>query len=257
MNEPQERTPIASEPISVIVPVRNRGAKVADIVAAWLTQLDKRRQEYELLLVDDGSTDDTAARVEALTARHPRMHLLRPATGRGFGAALRTGLEAARYPLVAYAPGDPRYPPANLKALLKWIDKVDLVAGYRTTRPGPIRKTWRERVGRRLAGLLFGARLQDLGCWFVLARRAIFARIPIQSDGRFAHREIVAKANFLGCWMAEAPITVRPGPAEEADPWSEPGRQTWREAWQVFSHPDFGPATAPPSQSSCLLPPAP
>ncbi len=260
MNEPQERAPIVTAPLSVILPIRNRGAKAADIVDSWLTQLDKRRQEYELLLVDDGSTDDTAARAEALAARHPQIRCLRHATARGFGAALRTGLEAARHPLVAYAPGDPRYPPADLKVLLKWIDKVDLVVGYRTSRTGHLHKTWRERVGRRLAGLFFGVHLQDLGCWFVLARRAIFSRIPIQSDGRFAHVEILAKANFLGCWMTEAPITYRPGPTGEGDAWIEPSRQLWREAWRVFAQPDFGPPTAAPAvppQSSCPLPPLP
>jgi glycosyltransferase involved in cell wall biosynthesis len=259
MNQPQERTPIATAAISVILPVRNRGAKVADLVDAWLTHLDKRRQEYQLLLVDDGSTDDTAARAEALAARHPQVQCLRHATARGFGAALRTGLEAARHPLVAYAPCDARYPPSSLKALLEWIDKVDLVAGYRTTPTGPLRKTWRERLGRRLAGLFFGVHMQDLDCWFVLARRAIFSRIPIQSDGRFAHLEILAKASFLGCWMTEAAVKYRPSPAGEVDPWSEPGRQWWREALRVFSHPDFGPPNAEPavpSQSALSLPPA-
>lgn len=260
MNEPQERAPIATAPISAILPVRNQGAKVADVVESWLTHLAKRRHDYELLLVDDGSIDDTAARAEAVAARHPEVQILRHATSRGFGAALRAGLQAAQHPLVAYAPADPSYQAADLKALFKWIDAVDLVAGYRTIRTGPLRKTWRRRVVRRLAGLLFGAHLQDLGCWFVLARRAIFSRIPIQSDGRFAHLEIVAKANFLGCWMAEAPVTFRPGPAGEVDAWAEPGRQTWREGWRVFSHADFGPPSAPPAvppQSADPAPPAP
>lgn len=231
----EERPPIASAALSVILPVRNLEARLPEIVRAWVLELNTQRREYELLLVDDGSADATADRAKELAAQHPRLCPLRHDRPHGLGAALRTGLAAARHPLVAYAPGD-EYPPADLKALFQRIDKVDLVVGYRAARAGKRHRSWREWLHGRLVRLVFGLRLRDPGCRFVLARRDIFTRIPIQSDGPFAHVEILAKANFLACLMDEAPVSGR---AVMAD---EPERGVrWAEVYRVFSNPDFGP----------------
>lgn len=243
MYGPEERPPIATAPLSVILPAYNQESRLAEVVRAWVLELNIQRREYELLLVDDGSTDATAALAKELTDGHAHLRLLRHEKRRGFGAALRTGLAAARHPLVAYVPCNSRYQPTDLKSLFKWIDKVDVVIGYRTAQSRPVRKSWRERSAARLTRLFFGLRLRDPNCRFMLARREIFARIPIQSDGSFAHIEILAKANFLGCWMAEAPVTYRAGAAP--DVWVGSCRQSWREGFRVFAHPDFGPAVLP------------
>src|SRR5262249_46653834 len=150
---------------------------------------------------------------------------LRHGERRGDGAALRTALGTARYPLLFYTACDPRYRPADLRRLLKEIDRVHLVSGYRAGRPvprfwrwvGAVRRGrgrvvlahaapplpgwlgWKRHFGRLLVRMFFGVRNQDVTCPFRLVRRSIFGRIPLQSDGGFVHVEILAKANFLGC----------------------------------------------------------
>src|SRR5439155_13359564 len=93
--------------------------------------------------------------------------------------------------------------------------------------------------------------VHDVECAFRLFRRSIFARIPIQSSGPFAHVEILAKANFLGCWMAEAPVSYNPSPG--------PPSSYWAEAYHVFCEPDFGPVdpNAPPPAPAPDTPPPP
>jgi glycosyltransferase involved in cell wall biosynthesis len=263
-----ELPPIAMAPISVVLPAHNAEADVEDAVRGWVTYLDGLARPYHIYLVDDGSADRTAERAEVLADRHSRLQVLRHPSHRGFGAALRTALEAARDPLLVYCPCDRQYQPSDLKLLLKEIDRVDLVNGGRSgtpmpswlrvvghiyrgvvrlllgipLEPLPIWRGWKADVGARLIQLLFGVRLGDPGSAFKLFRRSIFPRIPIQSDGAFVHVEVLAKANFLGCLMTEVPVAHRPAGSEP--------QPIWADARSVFSHPDFGPAVLPDEKAA-------
>jgi pimeloyl-ACP methyl ester carboxylesterase len=185
---------------------------------------------------------------EQLIRRFPRLRLVQHPAGRGFGAALRAGLAKAHNPLLMYAPADGSYQPADLDRLLKWIDRADLVVGRRVGPVGQHPVGWRDRGYRWLIRVLFGLRLSDLGCRFLLARRAIFARIPIQSDGIFAHLEVLVKANFLGCLMTETRVAYRH--PEGATKEGGTNESFTAELYRVFSQPDFGPPFLPPEATA-------
>ena len=232
-------------------------------------------------MVDDGSADGTAARAEALLDRFPRLEVLRHETPRGVGGAVRTALAAAKQPLFFYTLCDPRYRPDDLPRLLAVIDPVHLVGGYRAGRPVPV--FWRTvgmltRVLCRivfgaaptplpgwlgvnghaawlLARVLFAVRNRDVLCPYRLVRREIFARIPLQSDGPFVHVEVLAKANFLGCILAEdVPLGDAQRPVR-AEPRDGPGEGFIKECMHVFDRPDFGPTVLP--AATALIPPSP
>ena len=263
--------PIASQPLTVALLARDDAAHAEELVAAWARHLDGMGRLYQLLLVDDGSGDGTASRAQALRDKFPRVEVLRHEAPRGVGAALRTAVAAARHSLFFYTLCDPRYRPDDLPRLLATIDPVHVVTGYRTGRPMPA--GWRAvgwlaramcRVvfsaapeslpgwlgvtghgARLLARVLFGVRSRDVLCPYRLMRREIFGRIPIQSDGPFAHVEVLAKANFLGCIMAEdVPLgdVGRPVPAAPRD---GPGQSFLKDCWRVFDRPSFGSAVLP------------
>jgi glycosyltransferase involved in cell wall biosynthesis len=194
--------------------------------------------------VDDGCTDRTRTLAEAWGARHPCLRVQAHPTRKGPGAALRTGLRAARFPLLVCTACDPGYRASDLAHLLKWIDQVDLVAGYRVRAKGSRGRSSNERVYRWVARLFFGVRFRDPGCRFVLARRSLFDRFPIQSDGDFAHVEVLAKANFLECLMTEVPVAYQPRGRRSAAR-REGLRQRLAGARRIFSHPDFGPPFPP------------
>ncbi|MBI1916162.1 MAG: glycosyltransferase family 2 protein [Planctomycetes bacterium] len=237
-----------------------------DLVRKWDALLRARGVEHEILLVDDGSTDRTVALAEELATSLAALKVLRHETRRGAGVLLRTGLAAARLPLVAYAPCDPAYEPVALTKLLAEIDRVHFVSGLRAGRrvPWPWRQAgrlwrlgerivfgptaavplpgwlgWRRHVADVLARVFFGVRLRDAGCPFKLFRREILARAPIQSDGDFAHVELLAKVNFAISWGNEVPLPIKapPGPPPKGSL-----RQLLRDACRVFSRPDFGPS---------------
>ncbi len=208
----------------------------------WITYLDTLGRDYEILAVDDGSIDRTGELFESLSSSHPRVRVFRHAYRRGLGAALRTGLAAAQYPLCLYADCNNGYCPSDLKVLLDAIDQVDLVAGFRVWTGRRPRTGIKEHFFRWLVRLAFGVKLKDIDCSFKLFRREILPRIPIQSDSSFAHAEILAKANFLGCLMTEVPVSCdasRNGEAPSALAWRR------REAYRLFRAPDFGPTVVP------------
>jgi glycosyltransferase involved in cell wall biosynthesis len=269
MPDPCERPPIAGAPLSVLLLACNEGAALEEVVAAWIAYLDGLKREYEVIVVDDGSSDDTAARCDALATQHPRARVLHHPDHRGLGAALRTALPAARSPLVFYTTADRQYEPSDLKHAFESIDKVDLVTGIRVSRCVPAwlrrlgalyrilarvlfglplepRRTWLgwSGFGRRwVARWAFGVRVEDAACAFHLFRRSALDRIVIQSDGAFALVEILAKANFLGLWLAETTVThhTRAKGGILAD--DLPSRYR-AEAWRVFTKPVFGPVPA-------------
>jgi glycosyltransferase involved in cell wall biosynthesis len=281
MSDRWQRTPIPTAPLSVVLTAQNVGPELEALVRTWAAQLDALGRPAEIILVNDGSTDDTRARADALAPLLPALQVHHHDSPRGLGAALRTGLAAARHPLLVTCTCDGQYRPEDLKPLLEAINRVDLVTGCRSGRRAPLgwralSALWRGLVrvlfglsltppvcwrgwsgsGRRwLARWLFGVRVHDPECAFRLYRRSVFRRIPIQSEGELAQVEILAKANFLGCLMDEVPVAHR-APERPAGRTRAQRRQFWRDLRRVFKDPDFGPAALPPEEPAPAEAPA-
>jgi hypothetical protein len=258
MPEPPQLPPIAKEPFSVLLLGQSDRPGLEEALAAWITFLDGLNQTFEIILVDDALLDRTVE----LGKHHPAIRVLRDPVRRGSGAALRLGLTAAQHPLLFYAPCDGSFQPKDIKLLFDQIDQVHVVVGHRVGRrvPFPLRVLgfswrlllrvlfglpvqplpawlgWRDHARNLFARYVFALRLHDVQSEFRLFRRSIFQRIPIQSNGAFAHVEVLAKANFLTAMMTDVPVSYQPlsSPAS----W-------WKEAWHIFAHPEFGPAVLP------------
>ena len=267
MPEFVELPPIANEALSVVLLADNDAVHLEKVVADWVTYLNGLDRDYEILLVDDGSMDGTVKLTTPLTDRFRRVKVLRHPARQGEGAALRTGLKMARYPLVCYVRCDPRFGPGELRKMLTQIDKVHLIGACCAGRPAPLfwricgsvnrllgrivlsHATepqpgwlgWKRHAGRLLARLVFGVRNPDVGCPYRLLRREILTRMPLQSNGPFVHVELLAKATFLGRYLGEdVPLGERARPFAFAER-DETGDGVWADAWRLFQQPDFGP----------------
>ncbi len=268
--------PIASQPISVVLLTRNQSAHLESLLAAWVTFLNGLDREYELIVVDDGSTDGTGELAEKLASGYRHVIVRRHERARGEGTALRTALAVTRHPLLFYTIGNAQYQPADLGRLLRKrpdqskpdleIDHVHILSASRSGRklPWPWRILgefwrlflrvlfgeapqrspgwlgWKRHAAALLARILFGIRYRDVACPFRLLRREILAYIPLQSDTCFVHVEILAKANYLGLMMGEE-VTLEPGryPPLTTEMSDEEWQQMKRDAWRVIRHPEF------------------
>ncbi len=272
--------PIASQPLSVVLLAHNPANHLETVLSSWVTVLGGLERDYELILVDDGSTDETAALTDKLASNDRCLRVLHHATRQGEGAALRTALTVARHPLLFYTLCDPHYQPEDLGRLLRKrvredkpeleLDCVHILTGSRAGGrvPWPWQGAgflwrifcrlllgqppermpgwlgWKRHLARALIRMLFGVRYHDIACPFRLHRREIFARIPIQSNGPFVHVEILAKANYLGLVMGEeAPLEPGHYPPLTVTHSTEEFQQMLADARQVIRHPDFGPAS--------------
>jgi glycosyltransferase involved in cell wall biosynthesis len=279
MSDPWQRSPIKTDPLSAVLLARDAGPELEEVVAAWAAHLDALERPYEILLVNDTGSADVGPRLDDLVKRLPALRVYHHDERRGLGAALRTGVEAARHPLLFYTTCDRQYRPEDLTRLLDAIDRVDLVTGCRDARPAPLwwrgpaaicrvvirvvfglslppRLCWLGRTGwgrRWLARWLFGVRVHDPECAFRLFRRSVFRRIPIQLDGDFAQVEILAKANFLGQLLDEVPVVHRPDGGLAAGP----EEHLWREVRRLFTAAEFGPVDLPPEEAPTAPEPGP
>lgn len=150
--------------------------------------------------------------------------------------------------MVGYVDSLTAYQPGDFNLLLDAIDSVDFVAAERTW-PPEVRPQRPGLLFRWLIRFLFGLRLRDPGSGIKLLRRSIVPRLPVQSNGAFAHIELLAKANFLGSLMAEVAVPYRPGSANlTRDPLLR------RDLLAVLRNPDFGPASLEPPVSALPVP---
>jgi len=167
--------------VSIVVPVRNEAGNIAPLIAEIAAALAARRA-FEIVYVDDGSTDGTADELSAQMKQNPWLRQVNHKVSCGQSAAIRTGVLAARAPIVVTLDGDgqndPAFIPALVDALEKGAPRIALVAGQRVGRKDTQFKKFQSRVanGVRAAVLRDGTR--DTGCGLKAFRREVFLALP-------------------------------------------------------------------------------
>ncbi len=196
--------------LSLVLHAFNEEAGIRQAVAEADAALSGLCKDYEILVVDDGSSDGTAAAVLVECVERRRVRLLRHAANRGYGAALRTGFSAARFELVGFTDADCQFHLDDLGRLLPLTKSAEIAAGYRVGRQDP----WRRRVlsggFNLLVRALLGTRVRDCDCALKVFRREALAELHPESDGFFVNAEMLARARQLGFAVAEAGVRHRP-----------------------------------------------
>lgn len=167
--------------------------------------------DYEVVIVDDGSTDRTAEIAARLAREHPHVRVISHPRNLGYGTALRTGFTGARKELILYTDGDNQFDIRDVRTLLPLMrEGVDMVVGYRQNRQDkPLRK-FVSRVYNFIIRMIFGLKVRDIDCAFKLFRKSVFDKVEIRSERFLVDTEILVKAKRAGLTIVETPVTHLP-----------------------------------------------
>ena len=196
--------------LSLVIPAFNEAAVIARAVAEAEAALALHFDRFEIIVVDDGSADATAAEVARVLPGAPHTRLVRHGANRGYGAALRTGFEAARYDLVAFTDADCQFDLTDLARLVPLAAETPVVVGIRTDRKDPWRRRFLSWGYNVLARTLLGTRVRDVDCALKVFRRDALAGLLPEARGFFVNTEMMTRARQLGLKVAEVPVTHRP-----------------------------------------------
>ena len=196
--------------VTVVVPVRNEAGNVAPLIAEIAGALDAQ-WAFEVVYVDDGSSDGTGAELARLNAQFPWLRHLRHRQSCGQSAAVRSGVQAARAPIVVTLDGDgqndPKFLPAMIRALEQGAPGIGLVAGQRVGRKASGFKKLQSRIANGVRGAVLRDGTRDTGCGLKAFRRDVFLRLPY-FDG--LHRFLPALVKREGYEIGYVDVVDRP-----------------------------------------------
>jgi glycosyltransferase involved in cell wall biosynthesis len=193
--------------LSVFFPAYNDSGTIASLVIRAVQTASRLTPDYEVIVVNDGSVDATAAIADELASTYPRVRVVHHSKNRGYGGALQSGFAAATKELVFYTDGDAQYDPAEMAALWAAMrDGVDWVNGYKISRSDPLHRIVIGRIYHHTVKLLFGLKVRDVDCDFRLMRRSIFDRVRLEKTSGVICLEMMKKFHDFGFRVAEVPV---------------------------------------------------
>jgi glycosyltransferase involved in cell wall biosynthesis len=213
--------------LSFFFPAHNEADNIEALVAEALVALAELADRFEVIAVNDGSSDGTGAIADRLAAEHPDVvRVVHHPTNLGYGAAVRSGLAASRFPLIGFTDGDRQFRVADLSRLLGRLkdtgsESTDVVAGYRIRRADPAIRLAYAKVYRTCLRLVFGLDVRDPDCACKLFRRKTLEGIRVESGGAFLSAELLIKIEASGGRIVEEGVPHYPrtaGSASGADP---------------------------------------
>ena len=193
--------------LTVFFPAYNDAGTISSMVIGAMATARQLTDDFEVVVVNDGSEDATALVLEELSLMCPALRVVTHPRNRGYGAALRTGFASATKEFVFYTDGDAQYDPRELADLWNCMtSSVDLVNGYKISRSDPLHRIVIGRLYHHTVKLLFGLRVRDVDCDFRLMRRSIFERVQLEKNSGVICLELMKKIQDAGYQIVEAPV---------------------------------------------------
>jgi glycosyltransferase involved in cell wall biosynthesis len=204
----------------------NEEGSIEHVVTSAIAVLSDVVDRYEVIVVDDGGRDRTGKIADRLAAADRHVRVVHHPVNRGYGAAVRSGFEAATQPLVGFVDGDNQFDLGELPILLRALapsgvegpDRADIVCGYRITRRDPAFRRLYSFLYNQAARLLFDIPIRDVNCAFKIYRRELLDRLlpQLRSTGALINVEMLARARKLGARVRE--VGVHHYPRETGQP---------------------------------------
>ncbi|MCI0396266.1 MAG: glycosyltransferase family 2 protein [Chloroflexi bacterium] len=194
--------------ISAFFPAYNDAGTIASMVVTTLLTLREVSDDYEVVVINDGSRDHTPQVLDELARVYPgKVRIIHHPKNRGYGGALRSGFASATREWIFYTDGDAQYDPRELKNLVALVnDHIDFVNGWKIERNDPLHRIVIGRIYQYVIKILFRLKLKDVDCDFRLMRRTVFDKVQLHEDSGVICVELMKKVQDNGFALAETPV---------------------------------------------------
>jgi glycosyltransferase involved in cell wall biosynthesis len=197
--------------VSVFFPAFNDEDSIGKLIQEALDVALRITTDYEVIVVNDGSSDGTAEVLNDLASKEPRLRVIHHPRNRGYGGALRSGFENATKDLIFYTDGDGQYDVREMENLIPlMIEDVDVVTGYKIRRSDSLRRIVLGAIYKFMARRMFGLPIRDVDCDFRLMRRKAIQSVTLTSTSGVICTEMVYKLSKAGYRFAETPVNHYP-----------------------------------------------
>jgi glycosyltransferase involved in cell wall biosynthesis len=201
--------------LSLVLPAHNEEPNIELVIEEARSTLPRFAHEFEILVVNDGSSDRTSALAHTVAEDDSRIRVIDHPENRGYGAALRSGFTASTGEWVMIMDSDRQFDVGDLVYLEPLVPEHDLVAGYRIQRNDPVHRTVFGKTFRLAMRILFGVQLYDIDCAFKVIRGDLLRALPLQSDGAMISTELMARWARIGATWTQVGVHHHPRTAGE------------------------------------------
>ncbi len=192
------------------MPCYNEEQNAALVTQKLVQTLEKRFDDFEIILVNDGSKDRTGEICDSLAEKYPPVRVIHHAVNRGYGGAVKSGYYAASKELVCLFPGDGQFDITEIDNLLPVMDRADIAATFRICRQDPFNRKVNQFLYNKAIWFLFGIPLRDIDCGFKLMKSKIFKTIELETTGALIDAEFYFKSKRKGFSYEEIGVTHLP-----------------------------------------------
>lgn len=196
--------------LSLILPAHNEEANIEHVVDDALAVLPDFTDDFEIIVVNDGSRDATRDIVETLARRHPVVRTVNHPVNRGYGAAVTSGIKASTRPFVMFMDADRQFRIEDLADLSPFVGAFDVVAGFRMERHDPLHRRLFAEIFNVTVRVLFGVHLRDIDCAFKVFRGDMVRSLDLSAPGALINTEMQAKLRRMGATLQQVGVSHYP-----------------------------------------------
>jgi glycosyltransferase involved in cell wall biosynthesis len=201
--------------MSVFLLAHNEADNIERVVEGFKAELPNLTDDYEIIVINDGSSDQTGQIADRMAATDNHVRVVHHAHNRGYGAAVISGINAASKTYVLLSDGDGQFDPADSALLAAKVPDYDVVVGCRIRRADPLMRRLNGKAWSALMRVLFGLRIRDVDCGFKLFRREVLGNLVLEANGAMITTELMAKLAERGARITEVGVHHLPRLAGE------------------------------------------
>lgn len=202
--------------LSLVLPAHNEAENIEVVVQRALEVLPQHTSDFEVIVVNDGSKDATAAIINRLAMADPRVRPVHHPVNRGYGEALKSGFGTSQYDLVMFMDSDRQFDIADIQRLAPFVPTHDIVAGFRMERSDPMHRRINGEIFNIAVRILFGVHMRDLDCAFKIFKGDQLRSLKLTTGGALINAEIQAKLRRQGASLQQVGVPHYPRVAGSA-----------------------------------------